>query len=153
MNLRGTAVKVGLLAATLVASLALAVPTTSAKQSKTPVYWVDMYGGAKQHPGMVIFTANSGPQVYNLKWTGWGKNKTVGRGIYRVTSPPPPGEKNPKGPARIVAWTPVKCVPELGNRKGKTIRIYRHAKMLRPVADGGRRWVDISGYTGWPSCK
>jgi hypothetical protein len=25
--------------------------------------------------------------------------------------------------------------------------------MLRPVPEGSRKWVDISGYTGWPSCK
>jgi hypothetical protein len=153
MDLRGTAVKVGVLVAALVGSLALAVPATSAKQSKAPVFWVDLSGTATKHPGMVIFTANAGPQVYKLKWTGWGKNKTVGRGIYRVTSPPPPGGKNPEGPARIVAWKPAKCVPEFGNRKGKTIRVYRHAKMLRPVPEGGRKWVDISAYTGWPSCK
>ncbi|MBN8869485.1 MAG: hypothetical protein J0H66_06350 [Solirubrobacterales bacterium] len=153
MNFRGIAVKAGVLIAALVASLTLAAPVTSAKQSKPPVFWIDLSGTAEQHPGMVIFTANAGPQVYKLKWTGWGKNKTVGHGTYRVTSPPPPDGKNPKGPAKIVAWKPVKCVPEFGNRKGKTIRVYRHAKMLRPVPEGGRKWVDISGYTGRPTCK
>lgn len=139
--------------AVLGAGFAVAVPAASAKPAKAPVFWIDLAGTAKQHPGLVFFSANSGSQVRKIKWTGWGKNRTVGHGTYKVTSPPPPGEKNPKGPAKIVAWKPIKCVPEFGNRKGKSVLVYRHARMLRPVPEGGRKWVDISDYTGRLTCK
>ena len=152
MTLKGTAVKVAAMAATIVAGLLLAAPATSAKQSRTPIFWIDLSGTAEKHPGMVFFTANSGPQVRGIAWTGWGKNRSVGRGTYLRTSPPPPGGKNPKGPARIVVWKPMKCVPEFGNREGKTVWIYRHAKLLRPVDEGGRKWTDISAYTGRATC-
>lgn len=153
MILRGTAGKVTLVVAALFASFVFAVPATSARSSKPPVVWIDLSGTAKQHPGFVFFSANAGSQVHSIKWTGWGKGKAVGKGMYRVTSPPPPGEQNPKGPARIVVWKPVKCVPDFGNREGKTVRVYRYAKMLRPVPEGGRKWVDISDYTGRPICR
>ncbi|MCB0871443.1 MAG: hypothetical protein KDB52_11475 [Solirubrobacterales bacterium] len=153
MNFKGNASRVLIVLAGIAACFALAAPATSAKASKPPVFWLDLSGTASQHPSLVFFTANSGPQVHKIKWTGWGKNRTVGRGTYRLTSPPPPGGKNPEGPARIVAWKPISCVPEFGNRKGRMIHVYRKAKMLRPVDGGGRKWVDISSYTGWVVCK
>jgi hypothetical protein len=153
MDFRGTALKVMMLIGAVAACLALTAPATSAKSAKPPVFWIDLSGTAQQHPSLIFFSANSGSQVHNIKWTGWGKNRTVGHGKYRVTSPPPPGEKNPAGPAKIVVWKPIKCVPEFGNRKGKTVHVYRHARMLRPVSGGGRKWVDISAYTGHLTCK
>ncbi len=153
MGFREKSVRAMMVLAAIAACFAVCAPATSAKASKPPVFWIDLAGTAQQHPRMVFFTANSGPQVQNIKWTGWGKNRSVGRGTYLRTSPPPPGGKNPRGPARIVVWKPVSCVPEFGTREGKKIRVYRKAKMLRPVEGGGRKWVDISGYTGWVVCK
>ncbi len=140
------------IAAVVVAS-GMASAATSARQSKPPVFWIDLSGTALQHPDFVFFTANAGPHVESVSWNGWGRSRTVGRGIYKVTSPPPPGEKNPEGPARIVAWKPVTCVPDFGSRQGRTVRIYRHAKLLRPVREGGRKWTDISAYTGYLTCR
>lgn len=150
MNLKtlGTRIVGALIALGFV--LVLAAPAASAAK---PVHWIDLMGTASQKPEGVFFTANSGPQVRKVKWNGWGKRRTVGRGTYLITSPPPPGQENPRGPARIVAWKPVLCTPEFGNRKGKLIRVYRKARMLRPVAEGGRKWVDISAYTGWGTCR
>jgi hypothetical protein len=145
-------VAAAIMIAAIVAGFAFSVPATSARASKPPVVWIDLAGGAKEHPGFIYFTANSGSQVRKVKWKGWGRKRAVGRGTYRVTSPPPPGG-NPKGPARIVAWKPFNCVPEFGNREGRTVRVYRHAKMLRPVSGGGRKWVDISDFTGRLTCR
>lgn len=153
MNFRESAVKLVMVLGAIAACFALTAPATSAGASKPPVVWIDLAGTARQHPGFVYFSANSGSQVHSIKWNGWGKGKAVGKGKYRVTSPPPPGRKNPRGPARIVAFKPVSCVPEFGNRRGRTVRVYRHARMLRPVPEGGRKWVDISDYTGWNVCR
>lgn len=137
----------------LAAGFGVLATSTSARAAKVPVMWVDLSGTAQQHPRFIFFTANSGSQVHSIKWTGWGKGRTIGRGTYRITSPPPPGGKNPHGPARIVAWKPISCVPEFGNRKNRKIRVYRHAKMLRPVPEGDRKWVNISAWTGYLTCK
>lgn len=153
MKFRETAIKALVLIGAVATCLAFAVPATSARSSKPPVFWIDLSGTAQQHPDFVFFSANAGSQVNHLKWTGWGKNRAVGRGHYYVTSPPIPGEKNPEGAARIVVWKPVKCVPDFGNREGKTIHIYKHARMLRPVSGGGRKWIDISAFAGAATCR
>lgn len=142
-----------LVLAASVLGLVMTTPVAAAKRPAPAVQWIDLSGTAKQHPRFIYFTANSGSQVHSIKWTGWGKGRTIGRGTYRITSPPPPGGKNPHGPARIVAWKPISCVPEFGNRKDRKISVYRHAKMLRPVPEGGRKWVNISAWTGYLSCK
>ncbi|MCB0861908.1 MAG: hypothetical protein KDB66_01700 [Solirubrobacterales bacterium] len=153
MKTRETAAKVAILIGALVACLALSAPATSAKTSKAPIFWIDLMGTASKHPRHIFFSANAGSQVNKIKWNGWGKNRSVGRGHYFVTSPPPPGRKNPEGPARIVVWKPFKCVPAFGNRKGKVTWMYSHARMLRPVPSGGRKWVDISAYAGEGACR
>ena len=81
------------------------------------------------------------------------RQRRPGIGDLGVEAPPPPGEENPTGPARVVVWKPISCVPDFGNREGKRIRIYRHARMLRPVREGGRKWVDISAFTGYLTCR
>ncbi len=153
MKFRGNAAKFVALIGAVLTCLVLAAPSTSARSSKPPVFWIDLMGTARQHPGAIFFTANSGSRVLHLKWTGWGKNRTVGRGRYSVSGASIPGHPYPKGPARIVAWKPMRCVPEFGNREGKTILVYRHARLNRPGDNGGRKWVDISAYTGRSVCK
>jgi hypothetical protein len=153
MTFRAVAKKTAILLVMLIATAGVVAPATSAKASKPPVQWIDLSGTASQRPKLIFFSANSGSQVNSIKWTGWGKNRAIGRGTYLVTSPPPPGEENPTGPARVVVWKPISCVPDFGNREGKRIRVYRHARMLRPVREGGRKWVDISAFTGYLTCR
>lgn len=153
MNIRRISTRLAAVLVALAAAFVIASPATSARSAHPAIFWIDLSGTAQQHPDFIFFQANSGSQVEKIKWNGWGKNRTVGRGHYYVSSPPPPGEKNPAGPARIVAWKPVLCVPEFGNRKGKMVLVYRHAKLLRPVRGGGRKWTDISAFTGYLTCK
>ncbi len=153
MRIRAMAGKMAIVLAMLAGLAVLATPATSARSSKPPVQWIDLSGTATKKPRYIFFSANAGSQVNSIKWTGWGKSRAVGRGNYLVTSPPPPGEENPAGPARIVVWKPIFCVPEFGSKKGKRIRVYRHARMLRPVSEGGRKWVDISAFTGYLTCR
>lgn len=153
MSLKGIATKASVIAIAVAACFALAAPATSAKASKPPVVWIDAAGTAEKAPDFVYFTANAGPQVNSLKWNGWGRYKAVGKGIYHDTSPSYPGKPNLEGPARIVVWKPIKCVPEFGNREGRTVRVYRHARMLRSDGKGGRKWVNLAGYTGIGACR
>lgn len=153
MKLQGPAVKASVLIGALLACLAFSAPATSAKASKPPVFWIDLMGTARQHPDFVYFTANAGGQVHSIKWTGWGKNLATGRGIYHDSSPSYPGKPNREGPAKIITWKPVKCVPEFGNLKGKTIRVYSKALLRRKSGKGGQQWVNIDEYTGTPVCR
>lgn len=145
---------VGVLTAVAIAFGGSTTAVASASAGMQPqVRWIDLFGVARVQPRAIFFTANSGSQVVRIKWSGWGRAKAVGRGHYRITSPPPPGTKNPSGPARIVAFKPRACVPSFGSHHGRQIRVYRRAKMLRPVPSGGRKWVDISAYTGADICR
>ena len=153
MSFKGIATRATVIGIAIAACFALAAPGTSAKQSKPPLVWIDMYGQTEKHPDFVFFTANSGGQVHSLKWSGWGKRKAVGRGIYRDTSASYPGKPDLEGPARIVVWKPIKCVLAFGDSQGKTFRIYRHARMLRSDSRGGRKWINLDGYTGLGACK
>lgn len=139
-------------ATVLVASLALSVPAgTAAKQRN--VFWVDLAGQAEKAPGFVYFTANSGGQVNSLTWKRWGARKAIGKGKFFDSSASFPGKLNRNGPARLVAWKPIKCIPEFGNRKGKPIRIYRHVRMRYPNGKGGKTWGNVSATAGFLACK
>lgn len=153
MNFRGFAVKAATIFGAVLACFAFTAAATSAQSSKPPVFWIDMAGTAKKHPDFVYFTANAGGQVHSIKWTGWGTKRAVGKGIYHDSSPSFPGKVDREGPARIVAWKPVKCVPAFGNRKGKTIRVYSKAVLRQKNGKGKHRWVNIDGYTGIGACK
>ncbi len=142
---------VGTLAAVVVC-LMFAGPATSASSSGK-VFWVDLAGTARQHPDFIYFTANAGGQVHSIKWTGWGSRRAVGKGIYHDSSPNFPGKPNREGAAKIIAWKPVRCVPDFGNRKGKSIFVYRHAVLRQKNGRGGHRWVNIAAYTGFLTCR
>jgi len=118
-----------------------------------PVFWVDLAGTAKQHPDVVYFTADAGGQVSHVKWRHWGRARTVGRGTFLNTAPTPPGQDVAKGPAKMIAWKPILCVPDFGSKKGKVIRVYRHVRLLYPDGKGGRRWGDVSARAGYLACR
>ena len=74
----------------------------------------------------VFFSANAAPGQSPPR-TGWSKNCAVGSGHYDVTSPPIPVKRTRKA-RRGSSSGLVKCVPDFGNREGKTIHIYRKAR-------------------------
>lgn len=139
----------------LLAAVAVALPALAGASGhrRDPVFWVDLAGTAKQHPDFVYFTADAGGQVSHVKWKHWGRARTVGRGTFLDTAPPPPGQSVAKGPAKLVAWKPIRCVPGFGSKEGKTIRVYRHVRLLYPDGRGKRRWSDVSSRAGYLACR
>lgn len=129
--------------------------SADAKPAKhKPVFWIDLSGTASQHPRHVYFTANAGGYMKGVTWTDWGKKKTVGTGTFK-TSAPCGGELPacPEGAATMVLRKPVRCTPEFGNKKGKTVLVYRHARLTYPDGEGGTLHADITDRAGWASCK
>lgn len=118
-----------------------------------PVYWIDLGGTASQHPDYVFFTANSGGYMKDVTWRHWGAHKTVGRGTFGTTAPCNPDQDCTPAPARITMTKPVRCTPEFGSKKGRTIRVYRHATIVYPDFQGGTARADISDRAGWATCK
>lgn len=145
-----------LVAAAALAPSAVASPADDAARA-TPVYWIDLGGHASQHPDYVFFTANSGGYMEDVTWTDWGSRKTVGRGTFGTTAPCDPdgvdGPPCPDGPAKIVMRKPVKCTPEFGTKKGKKVRVYRHATIWYPDGEGGTIRANITDRAGWATCK
>lgn len=116
------------------------------------VYWINLGGTASRAPGRVFFTANAGGFVKNLKWNGWGTRKTVGRGWFGTTWPcdAKPCFKGSK--ARLIMRKPVICHPQFGNKRGKSVRVYRHT-ILHYREDGKRKRANVTGTSGWQTCK
>lgn len=150
-----------LLALTVGAGLAL-VPSADAgvrqgagasQARHKPVYWVDLMGSPSQHPRRVYFTANSGPYVKRITWTHWGRQRTVGHGIFGSTAPCIPGDDCTPGPATMWLRDPVRCTLAFGEHAGRTIRVYRHARIVYPDFEGGRAHANISDRAGWGACK
>ena len=139
------------LALSVAALLALAVAPSSAATGKK-VFWIDLSGEASQHPERVYFTANSGGYLEDITWDGWGEEKAVGNGTFGTTAPCN-GNPCPDGPGTLTLRKPVKCTPEFGEKKGKTVRVYRHGKLVYPDGEGGTETANVSDRTGWGSCK
>lgn len=140
------------LAVILFAALAISVAASPAAVKKN-VFWIDLGGTASKHPNGVFFTANSGGHVKNVKWKNWGGAKAVGRGWFFDTSPSYPGKPNQNGPAKLVAWKPVKCTPEFGTKQDKEVRVYRHVKLNLSNGKGGREVADVGYAAGFLTCK
>jgi len=138
----------------VIAAFAL-VPSADASSAKgKPVYWIDLSGTASQHPDYVYFTASSGGYMKDVEWKHWGARRTVGHGTFGTTAPcGQPGLPCPDGPATITMRKPVKCTPEFGTKEGKTVRVYRHAKIAYPDGEGGTLHADITDRAGWATCK
>ncbi len=140
-------------AGVLVFTVAVLASSAGASHHKhQKVYWIDLAGQASQHPERVYFTANSGGYMKDVNWRHWGKHKTIGRGTFGTTAPCN-GSPCPAGPAKITMRKPVKCTPEFGNKKGKTVRVYRHAKLEYPDGQGNTETANITDRAGWASCK
>lgn len=155
MKTRVLAVLVGVL--TAIAAVALqptAGASPAAAKPSSPVYWINLAGTASQHPDSVYFTASAGGYMEDITWKSWGKHRTVGRGTFG-TSAPCGGDMPacPEGPAKIVMKKPVKCTPKFGSKKGKRVRVYRHATLTYPDGAGGTTTTDITDRAGWASCK
>lgn len=155
--------------ATLVAVLALTVgggvgvspsadASTGARAGASParpkpVYWIDLFGYAAQHPRRVFFTADSGGYMKRIRWTHWGWRKTVAHGIFGSSAPCNPGQDCTPAPATMWLRRPVRCTPEFGPLEGKKVLVYRHARIAYPDFQGGTAHADISDRAGWQVCK
>lgn len=51
-------------------------------RSSTKVVYLDPAYQQSVKPSTIFLTANSGPYLKKLKWTGWGTHKAVGRGRF-----------------------------------------------------------------------
>ena len=146
----------GSVVAVLAATLGMTVGTSNADVSasaRTPVYWIDLGGTASQHPDFVFFTADAGGYMEDVTWRHWGRYRTVGHGTFGTSAPCNPGQPCPSGPATIVMRKPVRCTPEFGSKKGKKVRVYRHARLTYPDGEGGTLHADITDRAGWASCR
>ncbi|MBK5234005.1 MAG: hypothetical protein JJE13_13635, partial [Thermoleophilia bacterium] len=63
-----------------IASL-FAFGSAAGARSEKVVYFDPAYQQSVK-PGRIFLSANAGPYLKKLKWTGWGTNKTVGRGRF-----------------------------------------------------------------------
>ena len=72
--------------------LALVGPVAPAGAGAPRTYYFTMFGVGEEHPRQIFLTANAGPYLTRLRWSGWGKDATVARGVYRsdCASCPPP---------------------------------------------------------------
>ncbi len=136
---------VAVLAAVLMAGLAFGAATGPAGKSPQ-TFWIDLAGQAERKPGFVYFTANAGGTVKNLKWKKWGRSKAIGRGYFQDNSASFPGKLDQDGPAKIVVWKLRRCRPDFGNKEGRTVHVYRRAKLRYSDGKGGRKVVGISGH-------
>lgn len=48
---------------------------------------------------------------------------------------------------------PVTCTPEFGSKKGKKVRVYRHATLWYPDGEGNTIRANITDRAGWQTCK
>ena len=145
MTQRSKATSVALVVALLLTGLLIAAGPSSAAKDK--VYYLDYNGQAQKHPENVFFTANSGPRVLDINWRKWGKKRTVGNGTYYSNCNCPVEQE---GPAKLILRKPVKCKPDFGTFKGKTIKVYRRGKMITTI-DGETKTTRIA--TGYDVCR
>ncbi|MBN8867594.1 MAG: hypothetical protein J0H98_08565 [Solirubrobacterales bacterium] len=102
MNLR-KAVFLLALAATLFG--AFSVTATAKAPKKTAIF--NLTETPQVKPARYFLTADAGPYVRQIKWSGWGKGKAVGRGRF-ISDCASCGEKENK-PAKLVLWKKVYC--------------------------------------------
>lgn len=88
--------RVGLIAAlAALALVAVAVASATpgeAGRSGKKVAIYDMFGQKKVKPETIFLTANSGPYIDEIVWSGWRSGNAVGEGVYisDCASCPPP---------------------------------------------------------------
>lgn len=117
----------------------LAVPSFGSAGSEAgarekKVVYLDYNYQAFVKPGKIFLQANSGPYLRRLKWSGWGTNRTVGRGqyVYDCASCIP----HEKKPVRITFRKLINCKFAPG------IQIYRYGliHVIDPTKKRTKRW-------------
>lgn len=107
------------------------------------VVYLDYNYQAFVKPGKIFLTANSGPYLRRLKWTGWGTNKAVGRGqyVYDCASCIPKEKK----PVTITFRKLIRC------KYAPNIRIYRFGKIhvIDPTRNRTTPWNGHCPPKGW----
>lgn len=76
------------------------------KDPKTAVATSGLGGLPEFEPERVFYTADAGPYVYDITWSGWGTAEAVGEGTYDAGSNVPAGTPEKTEPARIVLTMP-----------------------------------------------
>jgi len=112
---------------------AFSVPATAkAPHKKTALF--NLTETPQVKPSRYFLTANAGPYVKKITWTGWATGKTVGRGRF-ISDCASCGEKENK-PAKIVLWQRVYC-PKYG------VFTYKHGR-LRVIDPERNRVTEIA---------
>jgi hypothetical protein len=93
----------------------------------------------KVEPGRCFLTADAGPYVDKLTWTGWGTSKAVGTGTY-ISDCASCGPKESK-PATITLQRPVACAVY-------GTRVYRTGSLTKDPGTAAAKSADIP--TGYP---
>jgi hypothetical protein len=108
---------------------------------RTAIY--DLFGQAQVEPKRIFLTANSGPYIKRLQWSGWGKRRAIGEGIYisDCVSCPPPDRR----PAKVVLRKRKPCE----KRGGRSYRVGR----LKTGADYSGEPKTVPLDTGFWYCK
>jgi len=94
-------------AAAFVAAALLVVPVAPATSGTPQTLYFTMFGTGQAQPRQIFLTANAGPYLKRLSWTGWGEDVAVATGVYRsdCASCPPPKRRT----ATVRFSDPISC--------------------------------------------
>jgi hypothetical protein len=127
----------------LAAFLLLSVGATAEAFSAKRVVYFDYNYTPSVKPSEIFLTANSGPYLKKIKWTGWGTNKAIGRGRF-IADCASCGEFENK-PVTIYFRKLVKC------KYAPNVRIYRYGKfhIKDPSRNRTSPWNGNCPSKGW----
>jgi len=116
--------------------------TAGADAPKKVVYFDYNYQESVK-PGSIYLTANSGPYLKKLKWTGWGTNKSIGRGRF-ISDCASCGEYENK-PVTVYFRKLIKC------KYAPNLAIYRYGliHVKDPTRKRTLRWNGSCPPKGW----
>ena len=124
-----------LAAATVAATTLLAAPAPAGADTPDTAYF-DMFAHPKVAPKRIFLSANAGPWLKALDWTGWGSDEAVARGVYvsDCASCPPPAKRK----ATVTFTRPVLCTSDDADYPGAGYYAYRRGVVELSKPDRGR---------------
>ncbi len=135
--------------AALGALLVVGVSAVGASVPRKLVY-VDMFGQAVgPKPSHIFLTADAGPRLVALKWSGWGTSRATAKGTYVSTcaSCAPPGRR----PATVVFHKIINCTDPAG--RGGRYRVYKYATLTTEADNHPGTIKTIEIPTNYELCK
>jgi hypothetical protein len=113
------------------------VVTTSVHAAPQPkVVFFGLYPEPEVKPARIFLTANAGPYVKDIRWTGWGTAKAIGKGTF-ISDCASCGEKESK-PATLTFRRTVSC-------KQRGVRIYAYQRLQVKTAPGEKQRIRSLG--------